>query len=500
MRHARRMGWRGGIGRACLAAGLALLPGTVAALEGRVVDAKTDAPLANVTLSIVGGGQTARSDAEGRFVLVPDPHPPFEVLAVLPGGGYVKPVRVDALPATGPLVVRIEPSLTETVAVAAGATPGLHTAPAAGTTVITREDIGSREPRSLTQALENVPGVGNVSEGHASVPAIRGLAQARSLVLIDGARVTSERRIGPSATFVDPFVLEGVEVARGPGSVAYGSDAFGGVILARTRRPRPGADLTFGVVGAVGTGMPQERIGFEVETGLGDAAGLLVSAHHRNFEDYDSPEGEVLNSGAQDTGFLVGYSHLITGGLLSVGVQGDYGRDVERPRTNSDVVRFYYPEEDSLRLTAGYETGPILGFDTTELSLFVGDYQIVTDQDTFATPTETRQIARSDVAAHDLGLRADATRHWGQTQVSFGIDLNGRFDLEAEDVTIDFDPSGAQTQVSSFHDDRGCAPDRRRGLRLGQRRRRSRGVARREGCATTRCAPPTRAASSATGR
>jgi len=418
------------------------------ALEGRVIDAAGGAPLANVTLSVVGTPLTARSDAEGRFFLVPDPRPPFELLPVLPNGAYLALQRIEALPSGAPLVLRLEPSTSEEVTVTAGAAPSIRTAPAAGTTVVARGDLQRREPRNLTQALENVPGVGNVSEGHASVPAIRGLAQARSLVLIDGARVTAERRIGPSATFVDPFVLEGVEVARGPGSVAYGSDAFGGVILARTRRPTPGSDLTFGVSGTLGSGVPQERIGVEVETGIGDSAAVLLSGHYRDFDDYDSPEGEVLNSGSRDSGFLASYALAAPGGLVSIALQGDYGRDIGRPRTNSDVVRFYYPSEDSLRLTAAYETGPVAGFDSTAVSLFAGDYDIVTDQDTFATATTPRSIARADVAAHDYGLRGEGTCHFGQVELALGVDLNGRFGLHAEDVTIDYDLSGAVTQAS----------------------------------------------------
>ena len=78
-----------------------------------------------------------------------------------------------------------------------------------------------------------MPGINQVSEGHAAVPAIRGMARGRVLLLVDGARVTLERRVGPSATFMDPAVLEGIDVARGPGSVAYGSDALGGVISVR---------------------------------------------------------------------------------------------------------------------------------------------------------------------------------------------------------------------------------------------------------------------------
>ena len=66
------------------------------------------------------------------------------------------------------------------------------------------------------QALETVPGINQVSEGHAAVPAVRGLARGRTLFLIDGGRVTAERRVGPSGTFLDPSVIEGIDIARGP--------------------------------------------------------------------------------------------------------------------------------------------------------------------------------------------------------------------------------------------------------------------------------------------
>lgn len=438
------MSWKRWIGML----GLALCPDAAEALEGRVED-ESGAPLANVTLSVLGRAQTARTDAGGRFVLLPDPQPPFELLAVLPGGEYAKPVTFTALPEDGPLVVRLTPSVSESVTVSGGA-PGIRSAPASATTTVGREEMRARQPRNLTQALEHVPGVGNVSEGHASVPAIRGLAQARSLVLIDGARVTAERRIGPSATFLDPFVLQGVEISRGPGSVAYGSDALGGVILARTRRPRPGAPLSFELTGAQGTGVPQERLGVEVESGLGEGAGILFSAHHRDFDDYRSPQGEVPNSGSRDNGYLLSYAQLVPGGLLSVGVQADYGRAIERPRNNADVVRFYYPTEDSLRFTASYETGALLGFHTSSFSVFLGDYEIVTDQDTLGTATEPRRVARAEVEANDFGVRTDFTRPWGRTEVAFGIDLNGRFGLEAKDVTLDFDLGGTLVQESVF--------------------------------------------------
>jgi hypothetical protein len=74
--------------------------------------------------------------------------------------------------------------------------------------------------------------------------------------------------------------------------------------------------------------------------------GVLVQAHMRNAEDYDSPEGKVLNSGWEDQGFLVHFTHALAKGVLSAAWQSDYGRDFERPRNNSRTVRFYHPFEN----------------------------------------------------------------------------------------------------------------------------------------------------------
>ncbi len=423
----------------------ALVAPCASALEGRVVDREDGRPVANAEVTVVGRTHATRTDPDGRFVLVPDPAPPFELLVVLPGGRYASPILVDELPAQGPVLVEVAPMIDASVTVGPGAHPGIQTAPANGSTLVSRDDLRARQPQNLAQALENTPGVSSASEGQAAVPTIRGLAQGRSVILIDGARVTAERRIGPSATYLDPFVLESVAVARGPGSVAYGSDAFGGLILARTRRPRPGGDLAFRLAGTLGSGVPQGRAGFEVESGITAHQGVLFAAHYREFEDYHSPAGEVPNSGNEDRGYLARYVCVLKRGVFSLGLQEDRGRDIERPRTDSEIVRFYYPREDSTRLTASYESGPVRGLDAAEIALFLGDYRLLTDQDRVATATDPRQIARADVSARDFGLRAVAAKHWGQTRLDFGAEVHGRWNLEAEDVVITFDSSGERS-------------------------------------------------------
>ncbi|HEX9636122.1 MAG TPA: TonB-dependent receptor, partial [Acidobacteriota bacterium] len=424
--------------------GALLLAGSPAfGFEGRVLLDGSGDPVAGAEVTVLGRTAAARTDAGGNFTIQPDPPLPFEVLVILPGERYMKPILIEAIPQPGPLEIRVEPLLQESVTVTAGAAPDIESAPAAATTLLTRKDFEARQPVSLTQSLENVPGVAQVSEGQAAVPVIRGLARGRTLILIDGARVTAERRAGPSATYLDPFVLDGLEIARGPGSVAYGSDALGGVIDARTRRPVPGTPLRLRFAGALGAGAPQQRAGVELSRGL-DQGGLLFGAHYRNFDDYRSPEGTVPNSGSRDQGLLARAEHFIGPGLFSIGIQSDFGRDIERPRTNSDQTRFFYPTEDSHRFTTAYNAGPIWGLSRLSLSSFLGSYRVVTDQDRLASASEPRRIERADVDSKDFHVRASGEKLAGQTRLQFGLDLNGRFDLHAEDIFIDFDPEGRE--------------------------------------------------------
>jgi hemoglobin/transferrin/lactoferrin receptor protein len=391
-------------------------------------------------VSIAGLPGSARTDAEGRFTWAPAPALPFQIIVILPGGQVARPVVIETL--SGEITtIQVQALADESVTVL-GAAPSVEITPAAGTTILSSTQLAQRTPEHLMQALETVPGVNQVSEGHSAVPALRGLARGRTLLLVDGARVTSERRVGPSASFLDPSVIEGIDVARGPGSVAYGSDALGGVISVRTRRAEPGSPLKGRVSGTIAAGTPEQRGSVEISKGF-ERGGVLVHAHVRNAEDYDSPDGEVFNSGWEDRGVLAQFNHQIGSGLFTAGWQSDFGRDVERPRNNSRAVRFYYPYEDSHRLTTSYEVADVAGFRQIALTGFFGSYDQRTDQDRVATATSGRSLERADVSARDFHVKGSAERLLRNIRMEFGVDVNGRFGLEALDITQAFDLSGA---------------------------------------------------------
>jgi hemoglobin/transferrin/lactoferrin receptor protein len=74
-------------------------------------------------------------------------------------------------------------------------------------------------------------------------PVLRGFEANRVLLVVDGVRMNNAiYRSGhlQSSITIDPQVLSQTQVILGPNSVAYGSDALGGVIHYQTREPKVG--------------------------------------------------------------------------------------------------------------------------------------------------------------------------------------------------------------------------------------------------------------------
>jgi outer membrane receptor protein involved in Fe transport len=280
------------------------------------------------------------------------------------------------------------------VTVVSGIVPDLELPPAVAATVMGRGDLGQRLPAQLFQALENLPGAGTSGDGHAAVPAIRGMPQHRTLLLLDDGRVSSERRAGSSATYLDPETIDEVEVVRGPGSVAYGSDAFGGIIRARTRMPDPqgSKELRFNLIG--GRGLDEFGAAAEATTGL-LGGGIMLGAHYRDYGDYRSPEGTVFNSGSEMLGFRSGWQIAAFDGIFHVGWRTDEARDVGKPTPDSKIRRVFYPEEVSHRLSLGFERPGPGRWNRLSLTFGWDDYSLTLAKDRFATDTEWSSVATS---------------------------------------------------------------------------------------------------------
>lgn len=192
------------------------------------------------------------------------------------------------------------------------------------TSAVEHDELRTRPPRATGDAVSDEDGVFVQRSSYSfATPSMRGLGEGHVLTLIDGIRLNNTLTstiVGGlgSINLVDPYALDAVELVRGPGLVAYGSEGLGGAVQLRTRKPVPIA-------------------GSNIELNAG-ARGIYAS-YDQSFAGSVSGGGR-WNRFALDTAFsarrfgaLTGGDHAGTQGLtgyneggLSLGVGADLGR------------------------------------------------------------------------------------------------------------------------------------------------------------------------------
>ncbi len=115
-------------------------------------------------------------------------------------------------------------------------------------TVVTRQDIQSRQAQSVDDLLSDLAGVSTDNAGglgKVSSIFMRGTNSDQTLVLVDGVKMSSATAGTAPVELIPMDQVDRIEVVRGPRSTLYGSDAMGGVIQIFTRHASdPG--MTFG--------------------------------------------------------------------------------------------------------------------------------------------------------------------------------------------------------------------------------------------------------------
>ncbi len=108
--------------------------------------------------------------------------------------------------------------------------------------LLDKREMNYFSKRTTPEMLMNTNGVFVQKTNHGGgSPFIRGLTGNQTLLLLDGIRLNNSiYRYGPNQYLntIDVFTIDRMEVARGTGSVQYGSDALGGALQIFSVEPR----------------------------------------------------------------------------------------------------------------------------------------------------------------------------------------------------------------------------------------------------------------------
>ncbi len=161
-----------------------------------------------------------------------------------------------------------------------------------------------QNPRSFPHAIGEMPGVGLQKTGPGQTsPVIRGVTVSRNLMLIDGVRLNNSTfREGPNQYWstVDGYLVDRIELIRGPASVLYGSDSIGGTLLAFTKEPAfaEGTNLHSRTLFCYASAEESYQAREEFLGNAGDF-GWLVGGTYKDYNDLDGGKhyGRMRNTG-----------------------------------------------------------------------------------------------------------------------------------------------------------------------------------------------------------
>ncbi len=307
---------------------------------------------------------------------------------------------------------------------------------------ISGEELERRMATNANDIFFGVPGIKVYSDGRPAVSNIniRGLQDAgRVSVIIDGAR-QNFHKAGHDVSrmfWLDPLLVEQVDVIRGPSANTFGSGAIGGVVYFETKKPddflRDDENYALSLTGRYesnGSGWTTSAIG---AYRFNDAASILGNIVWRDYGDYKDGDGTRVDN----SGFDVLSGHL---------------KGTVRPTENSELTLGWTGSRDdwSSTETRDYQ----LDSDT-----FTGEFKISDAEEKWLNLNVKAAVNDIDLTQTDTGSRP-GTSGYDLRTTSFDIWNTSRFDtgMIAHELTVggdwvydDFASSAASGGSDSYN-------------------------------------------------
>ncbi len=211
--------------------------------------------------------------------------------------------------------------------------------------VVTAEDIKKNPATTIGELVRDIPGVelAQSSPGLIRI-SIRGEDDRRTLILIDGQKISEQKSMDGTPILVDPANVERIEVIKGPASVLYGSDAIGGVLNIITKKSTK--DAIHGSVSLTYTGQ---------DNGLTESANLY--GHYQGWNYQLSASNSMHNKTSTPYGYLpnTGYGQQNFEGALSYDFTPNITAGVSASYFHFDSITGYPVLENGKYVAKSYD-------------------------------------------------------------------------------------------------------------------------------------------------
>jgi len=441
--------------------GVLLFSNSGESIKVRVSD-QNGKPIKNVQVEVVDTSMAAQTQSDGTLVIEdligekilllfthPDYIPLSEEISLTEETGQVIDI---VLTAHNPILSIIK----EEVTVTAEADSIIDVNLPSHRTILPSSVLSELGTANVAEAVDKIPGVAVVGKGgYSIVPTIRGLAEHRILLLLDGIRITSERRIGASASFINLNNIDRIEVNRGPYSVFYGSGAVGGIINIVTKSPKAHTPFK-GSFQLSYNSVKNERAGSANISGSLGQFGVMLGINGKMADDYSAPSGKVEQSQYSDYDILFKVNRERENSLLYMTVFHYQGIDIGKPSPTSRLKPRWYPDEKNTLFTLGYEVKNKFYLDTLSASIFVMRSSLETQKDNLRESLSVKKRNLAKVDGTNFGLKIRGNKDVAANHIlSFGIDFFGRGGLGDSNTEWTYDEVGnitSQIDVFSLQD------------------------------------------------
>jgi iron complex outermembrane receptor protein len=439
---------------------LCLLTGTVAFADDTTLTGTVTLPggklAKDAIVSIESERVSVRTDEQGKYTIVV-PKGAYTIFVEAPGcethGETVSTGDRNQLQLD--FVLQFRNLRFEEIVVGAADMDSVVSVSSPTTTI---EPTRQAKTSSVLAAVTDIPGVAPLGQGGLfQVPSIRGAARERTILLLESVRVTSERRTGPSFSFVDPLFMERLNVTRGPAPVMYGSNGETGLIQATVLEP-DSSDLIAGFRAGYLSNSNENWQVLSLKNGMNGLRYALGVAR-REGGDYEAGDGQAYPSGFTRVNVFGKARWLTDAGSLTVTVMPTWTNDIDKASSDAATRPTLYPRERHQVYMVDWQN-PL--FEETfgyQIQTWLHPSSLVTQDDRVVEGAITsRNVVFNDT--DDFGARFRVGRSLSKTwRFWTGVDLFARRNIDASQNSYAPSASGFELTDSFYSIESGSYTD-----------------------------------------